>query len=358
MNYLKLIQTGLLAAVVTSSLSACVTLNDVNGSVTGNIVITEQGKPTGEIGANIKFDLIEKSAKPNDSSDSSVKDIDGSLNGNITVNEKGEVNGSLGGEIKFNLKQQSETQNGRAVTSAKRAANNQSSSITKLAKTKFKVKEKIDGPIWFKEAMKWIGTTETKGAGNSNPTIETMHNYTKNAFGRSDATAWCASFSNWILKTTAEKYNLPDQYKGTGSAGARHFFAPDKYNAQKRDKRYLGWGENVAVDKLAVGDLATIIWNSNTNKGHVGFVVGVYLSAKGSVDGVWILGGNQRNQQDTSEAVTVSLYKLHKAELFEFKRVKGFKPNTEHYVKAYSEKNMQMIYGKNVGLRGSLKHSR
>ena len=189
-------------------------------------------------------------------------------------------------------------------------------------------------------------------------TVSTGHNFTKNALGLSDAAAWCASFTNWILKTTAEKYNLPDQYKGTGSAGARHFFSPDQYTARKADKHYSGWGEKVTVDDLAVGDLATIIWDTNTNRGHVGFVVVTYLSKSGSVEGVWILGGNQRNQQNTSEAVTVSLYKVDEAALFEFKRVEGFMPKAKHGAKAYTEKEMHMIFGENVGKRGSLTNSR
>ncbi len=213
------------------------------------------------------------------------------------------------------------------------------------------------GPIWYQEAVSYLGTAEIKGSGKSNSLIEKMHNLTSNAFGRSDGTAWCASFTNFVLYTTVQKFGLPEGYAGTGSSGARHFQSPANYDASRADMSYPGWGTNVALDDLHVGDVIAIIWDGGT-AGHAGLVAATYVDVSGKVAGIWVLGGNQRAKTGNTETVNVALYMLDEAKRIVFKRPVDYKPDPTHVAKPLTKSEAEKQFGENIGQRGSLQTSR
>lgn len=344
MNFSKLLTNTVLATVFAGSLTGCVTLDGGTGKITGNVALDQKGKVTGKVGADLQFKI---STGQKGVSKPSVDKVTGNVTGNINLDEKGDATGEAGVTIQFGVKPQAEDQTQGAAKTAptvkpKANKNNISS---------------IEGPLWYEEAKTYLGTKEKKGEGKSNSLIEKMHNLTKNAFGHSDATAWCASFTNYVLRTTTEKYNLHKSYAGTGSSGARHFQDPKDYDASKYDKRYGGWGANVAVDNLHVGDIMSIIWNGG-KKGHVGFVAGTYTDNAGKVIGIWLLGGNQKIQSGKTEGVNVALYMLDEAKRIKFKRPVGYTPNPAYKAVSYTEKQAAQKFGTNIGKRGSVKTSR
>lgn len=253
-------------------------------------------------------------------------------------------NGELSGEVSVGIPQLSAQATGSAPL-----GRGMGSSDTTVVNT--------EGPVWYEEALTYLGTAEKKGTGNSNSLIEEMHNLTKNALGYSDATAWCASFVNYVLATSTRKFDLPENYSGTGSSGARHFQAPDRYTASRSDENYLGWGTNVKIGDLHIGDVVAIIWD-DTTKGHAGFVAATYVDDKGIVTGIWVLGGNQRNAANTTETVNVALYMMDEADRIRFKRPVGFLADPAHKALPLTKASADEKFGSHIGMRGNLSNSR
>jgi len=85
---------------------------------------------------------------------------------------------------------------------------------------------------------------------------------------KTDDTAWCAAFVNWVLKEA--------HVDGTGKLNARSF---------------LDLGKDISLRKADEGDLV-VFWRQSKEsaKGHVGFFIGE--------DGkdIYVLGGNQGNK--------------------------------------------------------------
>ena len=123
-------------------------------------------------------------------------------------------------------------------------------------------------PEWITAAEGELGQKEIAGK-KHNARIVEYHSTTTGA-AKSDETAWCASFVNWVIKQAG--------FQGADSAWSHS---------------WKTWGDG--LNKPAVGSVAFIDWGkvdaSKKGKGHVGFVVG--KTAKGLIV---LLGGNQSDQ--------------------------------------------------------------
>lgn len=126
----------------------------------------------------------------------------------------------------------------------------------------------MDDLAWVKEARRWIGQREIKGA-KHNPNILAWlkrmggFNGEHKAWWADDENAWCGLFVGYCLGVS-ERFVIPAWY------------------------RAKAWGEHPAMTKLdkpAYGCLAVF---NRTGGGHVGFVVG-----QDGAGNILVLGGNQ-----------------------------------------------------------------
>lgn len=133
---------------------------------------------------------------------------------------------------------------------------------------------KDDSAPWMKIVRGEIGVKEVPGAGN-NPRVLEYHASTSldEKYAGKDATSWCSSFANWVMKQQG--------IKGTGSAWARN---------------WTSWG--IKLDKPVYGCVAVYERNAPGGDSHVTFYVGD--SASKQYDRC--IGGNQ------SDSVRESLY--------------------------------------------------
>ncbi|MBL8823753.1 MAG: TIGR02594 family protein [Planctomycetia bacterium] len=124
----------------------------------------------------------------------------------------------------------------------------------------------MDAP-WMGIARDELGTKELAGAKNNNPRIleylETVGSF------KTDETAWCSAFANWVMKQAG--------VKGTGLANARS---------------WLQWGYPLAHPEY--GCIVVFSRGSSTWQGHVAF----YIRQKGN--DIIVLGGNQSNSVSVS----------------------------------------------------------
>ncbi len=123
-------------------------------------------------------------------------------------------------------------------------------------------------------AKSQMGVEEISGGRNN----QTIVNYFKVIDGkaRSDQTAWCSAFANYVMDKAG--------VKGSGKVNARS---------------WLNWGKRVT--KPLRGDIV-VFWRESRRswKGHVAFY------AYETKSHVYVLGGNQRSPQ--GGAVTITAY--------------------------------------------------
>lgn len=138
--------------------------------------------------------------------------------------------------------------------------------------------EKLDEPVWLKEARKHIGMQEIKGP-KHNATILRWLKDLKLPFN-DDETAWCGTFVGGVLNDAGKK-----QFIVKNPAGSRN---------------WLNCGTK--LDKPALGCIV-VFWRGSKSgwEGHVGFCVGV--DQKGNL---MILGGNQ------SDAVNIKPFSVNR----------------------------------------------
>lgn len=114
-------------------------------------------------------------------------------------------------------------------------------------------------------ALGQYGIKEFSG-GQFNPEVLKYFHEIGHSWVKSDETAWCSAFVNWVAKTS------------------------DKPFSGKLDARsWLHIGEGVEVPKI--GDVV-VLWRESIGswKGHVGFFI------RQTDDHIYILGGNQNNK--------------------------------------------------------------
>ena len=118
----------------------------------------------------------------------------------------------------------------------------------------------------IEKALSQYGVTEMQGAVANNPDIINYFASIGQIWVKTDETAWCSAFINWVAKETEHEY--------TGKLNARS---------------WLDVGERIPIPKL--GDIV-ILWRISPNdwRGHVGF----YINSDDRY--IWVLGGNQGNQ--------------------------------------------------------------
>lgn len=137
----------------------------------------------------------------------------------------------------------------------------------------------------FNKALEFYGLKEDKGEKHNSQILkfftEIGHKWVK-----TDETAWCAAFVNYIC--------LICNYEKTNKLNARSFLK-------------VGW----EIKDPKVGDIC-IFWRDSINswKGHVGF----FVKIEGNK--VWVLGGNQSNM------VKISAYEKEK--VLGYRRLKSF----------------------------------
>jgi uncharacterized protein (TIGR02594 family) len=112
---------------------------------------------------------------------------------------------------------------------------------------------------WLGVAYGEVGVSEYLEPGKSNPRVEAYQKTTGNKV-LDDAVPWCASFVNWVLKSS--------NINGTGSAWARGF---------------LNWGTKLEDYRYG----CVVVFSRGPSAGHVGFAVGKRPGL------VKVLGGNQ-----------------------------------------------------------------
>lgn len=122
----------------------------------------------------------------------------------------------------------------------------------------------------IKTALAEFGITEKPGIEDNSPRILEYFKEIGQTWVKTDETAWCSAFVNFIAKVTGHEY--------TGKLNARS---------------WLDVGED--TDKPEVGDIV-VLWREDPDswKGHVGF----FIKTLGNY--VWILGGNQGNKVQIS----------------------------------------------------------
>lgn len=117
------------------------------------------------------------------------------------------------------------------------------------------------------KALSQYGITEIQGAVANNPEIIKYFVSCNQIWVKTDETAWCSAFVNWVAKESGYEYT-------------------SKLNARS----WLDVGE--PIEKFQrVGDLV-ILWRVSRKdwRGHVGF----YINE--DEDYIYILGGNQGNK--------------------------------------------------------------
>ena len=119
----------------------------------------------------------------------------------------------------------------------------------------------------IKKALSQYGITEMQGAIANNPEIIKYFASIGHIWVKTDETAWCSAFVNWVAKECGYEY--------TGKLNARS---------------WLDVGDPIE-NFQRTGDLV-ILWRVSRNdwRGHVGF----YINEDDNY--IYILGGNQGNQ--------------------------------------------------------------
>ena len=117
------------------------------------------------------------------------------------------------------------------------------------------------------KALTQYGIREIQGPEANNPEIIKYFAEIGCIWAKTDETAWCSAFVNWVAKETDHEYTR-------------------KLNARS----WLKVGEPIEHFQ-EVGDVV-ILWRVSKNdwRGHVGFFINE------DEDYIWILGGNQSNQ--------------------------------------------------------------
>lgn len=122
-------------------------------------------------------------------------------------------------------------------------------------------------PLWLLIARAELGTKEIPGPGSNSRILDYQRSTKLARFN--EEIPWCAAFICWCLAQAG--------YPHTNSAAARSF---EKY------------GDKVLVPQP--GDIVVLTragtQTGSFKKGHVGFFV------REDQDGIWILGGNQKNE--------------------------------------------------------------
>lgn len=119
-------------------------------------------------------------------------------------------------------------------------------------------------PLYYQEAIKWIGTKETLPSGRNNPTVVKWLKDVTNEKYDSVSTPWCAAFVGAMLQETG--------YASTKKLNARS---------------YKNYGYETDVEEE--GNIV-VLWRGKKDDGitgHVGFLVAWDKTH------YWILGGNQ-----------------------------------------------------------------
>lgn len=126
----------------------------------------------------------------------------------------------------------------------------------------------IEGPEWFRIALREEGVTEVGGSGN-NPRILEYHATTSldRKMARQDRTAWCSSFVNWCMKQAG--------IRGTGSAWALD---------------WANWGRPLEEPRPG----CVVVFSRTPRSGDPGGHVGFFLDEDRSR--INILGGNQSDK--------------------------------------------------------------
>ncbi len=114
-------------------------------------------------------------------------------------------------------------------------------------------------------ALSQYGVKEILGNEHNPQVLEYFHEI-GHKWVKTDQTAWCSAFANWVCKKAGEPYS-------------------GKLNARS----WLSVGES--TENPRIGDIV-VLWRESPSswKGHVGFYV------KQTKRYVYILGGNQRNK--------------------------------------------------------------
>lgn len=124
-----------------------------------------------------------------------------------------------------------------------------------------------DDPPWLKRAFREVGTGERTPS--DNPAIVGYHAHT-HLGATNDETPWCSSFCCWVFDN--------EGFTSTASAASLS---------------WLRWGrvlEKPTRGCVVIFERRDKHGNTIPNRGHCGFWLGE------DVRGVWVLGGNQRNQ--------------------------------------------------------------
>ena len=131
---------------------------------------------------------------------------------------------------------------------------------------------------------------ELQGPEENTPEILNFFKEIGHKWVKTDETAWCAAFANYVLKTTGFPY--------TGKLNARSFL---KLGEQISVPKPIG-SSNEFVDLV-------IFWRESIEswKGHVGF----FIKERGNL--IYTLGGNQSNQ------IKISAY--DRSRLLEYRRI-------------------------------------
>ncbi len=120
-------------------------------------------------------------------------------------------------------------------------------------------------------ALSEIGVVEQSGKELNTPEILEYFKEIGHSWVKTDETAWCSAFVNYVAKTAGYEYS--------GKLDARS---------------WLKVGVDTEVPEI--GDVV-VLWRTDPDswKGHVGFFI------KQEGDTIWILGGNQGNQVKISK---------------------------------------------------------
>lgn len=126
----------------------------------------------------------------------------------------------------------------------------------------------------YQIAKDYVGTKEVPGK-KHNPEVVQMFADVGHDWVKDDETPWCAAFVGAVLAEAG--------MRGTGKLNARS---------------YAKWGEEVAIEDAAPGDIV-VFWRESPSswKGHVGF-----FDSMSGPDTINVVGGNQ------SDSVRISGY--------------------------------------------------
>lgn len=118
-------------------------------------------------------------------------------------------------------------------------------------------------------AFSQYGLTELPGSVDNNKEIMKFFHEIGHVWVKTDETAWCAAYVNWVLKKSCALYS--------GDLDAKSFL-----------------DVGVKVDEFQLGDIAVFDRGREPWMGHVGFPI------KDDKYHIYLLGGNQRNSVNIS----------------------------------------------------------